>query len=486
LQEAGVITPVQFSDWAAPIVPVVKGDGSIRICGDYSVTVNAVSKLDSYPLPRVEDLFAAMSGGVLFTKLDLSHAYQQLLLENESKKYTTINTSKGLFQFERLPFSISSAPSIFQRAMESLMQGLSGVIVYIDDILITGSSETEHCQNLDRVMDRLKSGGVTLKESKCVFAAPSVEYLGHVIDKDGLHPSKEKVRAIQEAPEPRNVTELKSFLGLLNYYSKFLPNLSYVLSSLYRLLKKDTKWSWTPEQSSAFSKAKNLLQASTVLTHYDSQKELVVSCDASSYGLGAVLAHKLEDGSERPITFASRTLSPAEKKYSQLEKEGLAIIFAVKKFHQYLSGRKFTIYSDHQPLKYLFSESRQVPVMAASRVQRWALTLGAYQYTIEHRPGSKMANADALSRLPLPDHPSDSQVPTPGDIDLLMNHLSEAIVTSAHIKGWTEKDPVLARVHHFILHGWAASNSKSELQPYFNRKDELSVSDGCVLGELEW
>ena len=156
------------------------------------------------------------------------------------------------------------------------------------------------------------------------------------------------------------------------------------MSSLYRLLKKDVNWTWTSEQSAAFANAKKLLQLSTVLVHYDSTKELIVSYDASLYGYRAVLAHKMDNGSEKPTAFASRTLSTAGRKYSQLEKEGLAVVFAVKKFHQYLSGRHFTIYSDHQPLKYLFS---QVPVMAASRIQHWALTLGGYQYTIQHRDG---------------------------------------------------------------------------------------------------
>ena len=462
-------------------MPVTKSDGTIRICGDYSVTVNAVSKLDSYPLPRVEDLFTAMSGGTLFTKLDLSHAYQQLLLAEESKKYTTINTTKGLFQYERLPFGISSAPAIFQRTMDSLLQALPGVVVYIDDVLVTGSNKQEHLQNLRRVMERLESAGVTLKASKCVFLAPSVEYLGHIIDQHGLHPSNEKIRAIQEAPEPKNTTELKLFLGLLNYYAKFLPNLATFLAPFYSLLHKDTKWSWTTEHVTTFRKAKMLLQSFTLLVHYDSQKDLLLSCDASPYGVGAVLAHRFDDGSEKPIAFASRSLAPAEKNYSQLEKEGLAIIFAVKKFHQYLSGRRFTIYSDHQPLKYLFGESKQVPIMAASRIQRWSLTLGAYEYNIQYRPGSKMGNADALSRLPLPDHPTDTEIPTLGDVTQVLNHISDTLVTASQIKAWTEKDPVLSRVHLFVLHGWPSENTISAVQPYFNRNNELSVVDGCVL-----
>ena len=202
-------------------------------------------------------------------------------------------------------------------------------------------------------------------------------------------------------------------------------------------------------------------------------------CGSLPYRLGAVLAHKMNTGSEKLIAFDSCTLSTAERKYSQLEK-GLAVIFTIKNFHQYFSGRPFTIYSDHQ-LKYLFSESRQMPVMAASRIQRWALTVGGYQYTIQHRPGPRMANA-ALSHLLLPDQPSDSQIPLPGDVDLLLNHLSEVIVTASQIKAWTEKDPILSKVHHLILHGWPTSNSDATLQPYFNCKDELSVVNGCVVG----
>ena len=350
LQDLGIITPVQHSEWAAPIVPIMKRDGSMRLCGDYEVTVNRVLTPDNYPLPRIEDIFAALQGGKLFSKLDLSQAYQQLPLDSNSKKFTTINTHKGLFQFERLPFGISTA-SIFQRLMENLIQGLPNVCVYIDDILVSGISEADHMQKLEQVLSRLSSAGITLKRSKYTFATTSVEYLGRIIDSTGLHPSPAKVQAIQKAPAPTNITELRAFLGLVNYYHKFLPNLSSTLSPLHILVRKGTKWNWTQNQQIAFDKVKELLQSDALLVHFDSTKPLLVCGDASPYGVGAVLAHKMPDNSEKPIAFASHTLTPAELNYSQLEKEALAIIYAVKRFHQYLYSTHFTLYSDHKPLE---------------------------------------------------------------------------------------------------------------------------------------
>ena len=396
LQREEIVQPVQFSDWAAPIVPVVKQDGSVRICGDYRLTVNRASKLDSYPLPRVEDLFAAMAGGKQYTKLDLQHAYQQLVLDDDSKPCTVINTHRGLFQYNRLPFGVSSAPGIFQRAMDSLLQGIPHVAVYVDDILLTGESTEEHLATLDTVLQRLGTAGMRLKRKKCIFVAKEVEYLGHRINAQGLHPTQEKVKAIREAPKPSCVTELKSFLGLLSYYSKFLPNMAMMLAPLYALLQKDKKWTWTDKEQAAFDQAKASLQGDSLLVHYDPKRELTLSCDASPYGLGAVLSQHMEDGEEKPVGFASRTLAPAERNYSQLEKEALAIIFGVKKFYNYLYGRHFEIRSDHKPLERLLSEKKGISVMASSRIQRWALTLGAYEYTIAYRPGKDQAPADAL------------------------------------------------------------------------------------------
>ena len=204
-------------------------------------------------------------------------------------------------------------------------------------------------------------------------------------------------------------------------------------------MKKERRWSWSEKEQRAFEKAKTMLQDDTFLTHYDPTKELTLACDASPYGVGAVLSHRIQN-EERPVAFASRTLAPAEKNYSQLEKEALAIIFGVKKFHAYLYGRHFDIFSDHQPLQTLLSESKGVPAMSASRIQRWALTLGAYEYTIKYRPGKDQGPADALSRLPLPEEPKD--VPVPGDLLLLMEHLNCTLpVTKQQVEAWTDKDP---------------------------------------------
>ena len=221
-----------------PIVPVVKPDGSVRICGDYNVTLNCAAKTDTYPLPKIEDLFASLSGGKLFSKMDLASAYLQIPLEEQSKECTTINTHKGLYCYNRLPFGVASAPSIFQRTMENILQGINHVCVYLDDILVTGTTEKEHLQNLDAVLSRPEK---RLKYDKCAFLLHAVEYLGHKISAHGLHPTDFKVQVIKNAPASTDVNQLKSFLGLVNYYCKFLPNLSNTLAPLYRKLQKNAK-----------------------------------------------------------------------------------------------------------------------------------------------------------------------------------------------------------------------------------------------------
>lgn len=473
-----VIEPVKYSEWAAPIVPVLKPDNSVRLCGDYKLTVNRVSKIEQYPIPRIEDLFANLSGGEKFSKLDMSHAYHQIALDDDSKKYVTVNTHKGLFTYKVLPFGVASSPAIFQRTIEGVLQGVPHVAIFLDDILLTGKNDSEHLETLNMVLQRLQDAGLRLKRSKCTFMASEVVFLGHRIDSTGLHPVTEKVRAIENAPPPSNVTELKAYLGLLNYYNKFLPNLATVLAPVHKLLCKDTKWKWGAEQQAAFTESKRLLQSAEVLVHYDPEKEIILSCDASPYGVGAVLSHRMPDGSERPIGFMSRTLSSAERNYSQLDKEGLAVIFGVQRFHKYIYGRKFTIVTDHKPLLSLFNEMKAVPQMASPRIQRWAVTLRAYEYEIIYRPGKDHGNADALSRLPLPEVP---KAEGPVERVLMLENSDITLVTAEQIRSWTNRDPVLSRVREMVQKGWAHELAGEEFKPYNVRKQELSVQNGCVL-----
>ena len=401
LESLGVIESVAHSDWATPLVAVPKSDGSVRLCGDYSKTVNPVLEIDQYPLPRPEDLMTCLTGGCKFTKLDLSSAYQQIVLDDESCPYITVNTQKELYRYLRLPFGVSSAPAVFQKAMDTILQGLPQVICYLDDILVTGSTPQEHLQNLAVVLERLSQHGIRLKEKKCSFMQDSVDYLGHHIDAQGIRTSPSKVEAITKAPAPNNVTQLRSFLGMVNYYGKFLHNLSSQLHPLHALLKHGTKWHWSEECDRVFKQVKTKLSETPVLMHYDPKLPIRLAGDASNYRIGTVLSHVDAKGQEHPIAFVSRTLSQCEKNYSQVEKEALSLIFGIRKFHKYVYGRHFTLVTDHRPLTALFGPKSGVPPLAAGRLQRWALLLSSYDYTIEFRPTTAHANADGLSRLPL-------------------------------------------------------------------------------------
>ena len=480
LVSEGILEPVEYADWAAPVVAVLKSDRkSIRLCGDFRMTVNPVAKLHRHPIPRVEDLFATLQGGKKFTKLDLSQAYQQLPLHPDSRKYVVINTHKGLFRYTRLPYGISSAPGIFQKEMDNLLAGIPGVVVYLD-ILVTGTTEKEHLRSLEEVLRRLHKSGLRARKSKCLFMAPSVSYLGHKIDAEGLHPLPDKLQAVKAAPTPRNVSELKSYLGLLTYYGKFLPNLSTRLQPLYQLLTKDCQWKWSKAQEKAFQESKDLLQSSQLLVHFNPQLPIILACDASAFGIGAVLAHLMPDGSEKPIGYASRTLNKAERNYSQLEKEGLSCVFGIKHFYSYLFGHPFELITDHKPLLGLWGEKKPTSPQASARIRRWALYLSLFEYTLKFRRTSAHSNADALSHLPLPVEPAIAK--TPPELVLLAEHLDNSPVTAEQIRIGTRRDPVLSQVMQFLQQGWPSiQRDNPQLTPFFAKKDELSLYNGCIL-----
>ena len=480
LVQDGVISPVDTSEWATPLVPVVKPDGSLRLCGDFRVTINPVLEDINYPLPKIEDIFANLAGGVKFSKIDLASAYLQMEIEDDSKKYTTVNTSQGLYQYNRLPFGVKTSPALWQRAIEQVLAGLPGVQVYLDDILVTGRTDTEHLNNLDKVLNRLSDYNLRIKPKKCEWFQGEISYLGHKIDSHGLHTAPSKVEAIVNAPAPSDKTQLQSFLGLINYYGKFLPNLSTVLAPLNNLRNQNSKFVWSPECQDAFNKAKDLVVSSDVLTHYDPNLPLKLDCDASQYGLGAVISHVFPDGTERPIAFGSRTLSKSEKNYSQIEREALALIFGVKKFHSYLFGRKFVLVTDHRPLTTIFKPTARTPPITAARLQRWGIILSAYDYDIFFRSTKAHANADALSRLPTPFTKVTNQ--HDGINILYSEQLNVLPVTVTQIQTEIRKDPILSQVYDCVINGWAhVPKDTPELKPYICRKNELSVQQNILV-----
>lgn len=469
----GILIKVRHSEFASPVVIVPRKSGkSLRICVDFKVSLNPLIKVDHYPLPLVEEIFYKVADGKFFCVLDLSNAYLQLEVSQESQHYLTINTHKGLFSFTRLPFGIACAPAQFQATMDEILKGLNKTACYIDDIIVTGESMEECQSNLHKVLSRLNEYNVQINLDKCIFFAEKVEFLGHELSAKGISPLKSKVEAIQNAPSPQNLQQLRSYLGLLNYYNRFLPMLSTCLHPLYNLERKYVKYEWTDECQIAFEKSKQMLLNSTCLVPYSLKYPIIVASDSSPYGVGCVLSHII-DGVERPVMFCSSTLSSAESKYSQLYREALGLIYAVKKFHKFIYGRSFTLLTDHMPLKSIFNPKKNIPTLAAARLQRWALILSSYQYDIKYRKGSEMSNADAMSRLPLPELCEEAVYS--------FSSFFEIPLTALNIAECTKRDSTLVKVIEYARVGWPDKIDELNLKPYFNRRHELSIENDCLL-----
>lgn len=474
-----VLQPVSYSEWATPVVPIIKKNGAVRLCGDYRSTVNQATETDTYPMPTASEIFAIISGGKFYTTLDLDRAYTQVVVTEDTSRLLTLNTCKGLYTVHRLAFGVKACPGIFQRLMTALLAGVPGVAVLIDDVIVSGRTMTEMTQRLDAVLGRIKKAGLRLNKDKCKFAKERVEFLGFVIDADGIHPAPSKVESILNTPEPKNVQQLQAFLGLYNFYERFVPHKATILEPLHRLLDKSQKWVWTDREQASFNTAKHLLSSDLTLVHYDLNKPLVLTCDSSEYGAGAVLSHIMEDGHERPIAMGSRTLHSHERRYSQLDKEATAIMFGINKFQNYLMGRSFTIVTDHKPLLGIFDPKRPIPHVLSPRLTRIALILTSYSYDIIHKPGTQIGHADGLSRWPQP-VPEQAE-PQLCDILLMAEAPDDFPIDVDKIAHATKQDKVLNRVSHHILCGWPAKMSDDQLRPYWLHRAELSLHEDCVL-----
>ena len=470
-----IIEPVTSSTWAAPIVPVLKPDKkSMRICVDFKM-LNKNIACDKYPLPKVDEILAVVGKSKIFSKIDLKDAYLQVSVDDESQDLLVVNTHKGLFKYKRLPFGLASSPAIFQRFMSQLLKDIDGVVAFLDDILIGGETKEEHDNRLDRVLRVFQKHNVAINKKKTVLNTNSIEYLGYIISGVGIKPSPKKLAAILEAPTPKSVGEVQSFLGMVTYYCRFVRNFSSVLAPLYDLLKKGSKFKWSSVEANAFCKVKEELANSDLLANFDSDHSVTVEVDASPVGIGCVLMQEM-NGHERPVYFASKKLSSAESNYSQLDKEALALVYAVTKFKYFLLGRKFVIRTDHKPLLGLFGREKQIPVNANARVQRWALLLSQYDYDLRFKSGKENVVADALSRLPVCDSVLDSG--TPAEYVNLVEGLENQNISYENVKKVTKNDPVLCKVLQCVKFGWSSDPLLSE---YASVKSDLSIFDNILL-----
>ena len=482
MEKLGVISRVEEpTPWCAGIVVIPKKSGSIRICVDLKPLNESVLR-ETHPIPKVDETLAQLAGATVFSKLDANSGFWQIPLHKDSRLLTTFITPSGRYCFNKLPFGISSAPELFQKRMQKILEGLEGVVCQMDDILVFGSNQAEHDARLVAVMERLESAGVTLNPDKCEFRKRTVKFLGHIVDQVGIRPDPQKTSAIVEMETPHNITDLRRFMGMTNQLGKFSPNIAELSQPLRELLSTKKAWLWGPSQEQAFQQVKEELSHPAVLALYNPRAKSKISADASSYGLGAVLLQ--QQGEQwRPIAYASRSMNEAERRYAQIEKEALAVTWACQKFSNYILGSKFLIESDHKPLIPLLGSKRLDDL--PPRIVRFRLRLSKFDYTIEHVPGKLMYTADTLSRAPVTS-PGETCQKQQEEDEMFVSAVTEALPASetrlGEYKEEQNTDPESIAVKEYCRIGWPQKYKvPCNLKEYWKVRGALTINNDLLL-----
>ena len=410
METLGVIQP-STSPWASPVVLVRKNDGTMRFCIDYR-GLNSMTKTDQFPLLRIDDLLDQLGKAKYFTTLDLASGYWQVKMHPDSKEKTAFSTYQGLYEFNVMPFGLKNAPAVFQRLMQRVLMGLNPeegpVSTYIDDVLVFSASFEDHLQHLSCVLDKLINVGLKLKPVKCHFLCPKVEYLGHLITPTGISPNPGRIAAVKDYPAPTSVKEVRQFLGIASYYRRFVRGFANVAQPLHALTQKGAVFSWTESCQQAFDALKSRLIDSPILAYPNSELDFVLETDASAKGLGAVLSQVHADKHLHPVAYASRALSPQERKYAITELETLAVVWAIQHFHAYLYGHSVMVYTDHSAVKAVL----ETPSPSGKHARWWSKVFGSGVKKLEivYRAGRENGNADALSSAPVGEPPEVATV----------------------------------------------------------------------------
>ena len=392
--DQGIIRP-SHSPWAAPITLVPKRDGTTRFCVDYR-QLNNVTRKDQYPLPLIQDIFDSLTGSTIFTTLDLKSGYHQIPVHEDSIAKTAFRCHRGLFEFLRMPFGLANAPANFQRTMDYVLSDLVGkcVMVYIDDIVIFSKSREDHVRHLRAVFDKLREFGLKLKPSKCSFAQPEVKLLGYNVSGEGIASDPDKTAAIANLRPPRDVSEVRSMLGMCGYYRQCIQSYAHVSEPLVRLTRKHVRFSWDEEQQSSFDQLKRALTSNSVMAHPQIGKPYRLYTDACGYAVGAILVQTDDNNVERVVQYVSHQLQGPQMHWPVIEKEAYAVVYAIGKLRPYLYGSDFVVLTDHKPLTCLFTKQ-----MVNTKIQRWGILLAQYGARIEYRRGKNNIRADMLSRI---------------------------------------------------------------------------------------
>jgi len=454
LMESGFIRPSK-SPFGAPLLLVKKKDGTMRMCIDYRA-LNDITIKNSYPLPRIDELFDRLQGAKIFTKIDLRNGYHQIRIYSSDVEKTAFRSRYGHFEFLVLPFGLTNAPATFMQLMHDIFRPLldRSVLVFIDDILVYSNNIEDHRQHVREVLELLRKNQLYAKASKCELFKSRVEFLGHVIDDSGLHMMEDKVEAILKWPPLKSVSEVQSFIGLVGYYRKFIRMFSEIAAPLTQLTQKEKTFEWTGTQQQAFDALKKKVSEHPVLILPNPRLPYLVTTDASGFAVGATLSQDQGRGNQ-PIAFLSKKLLPAESNYPAHEQELLAIIVALKTWRHYLLGAKFNVATDHRSLIYL-----QTQPHLSARQTRWLEFLQQFDFTTEYKEGRTNVVADGLSRRP--DHKSDSAAPP-----VVVN-----VVSSSSIE-------VGANLREAIVQSYAADKECSELVAMTSGSDS-SRSDSRV------